>query len=87
MRETRVIQRDNSGTGLSDPSSTVPSGVSYRERLRQGLDGLPRKRREALVLKVFQNLSYPEISAVVGAPTATVSYWVEQSLSDLQGRF
>ena len=43
-----------------------------RERLRRGIEALPDREREVLVLKEFEGLRYREIAELVGIPIGTV---------------
>lgn len=45
---------------------------SERERIQRALDSLSPEFREVIVLREVQDLSYQEISTVVGAPIGTV---------------
>ena len=84
VRETRMI-RPQEKKAVASTVSTGGSG-SVQIRIREGLAGLQRSRREALILKAYHDLSYQDISAVLGAPVKTVNYWIELALSELRGR-
>ena len=43
-----------------------------RRRVRQAIETLPDREREALVLKEFEGLKYREIAEIVGIPIGTV---------------
>ena len=43
-----------------------------RQRLRRGIEALPDREREVLVLKEFEGLRYREIAELVGIPIGTV---------------
>lgn len=42
------------------------------QRVRRAVEGLPEKHREVFLLAHYQNLSYPEVSQVLGIPVGTV---------------
>jgi len=84
IRETRMIRPQDVSPSTSLVSKTGSGSVQIR--IRDGLESLQRSRREALILKVYHNLSYKDISTVLGAPVKTVNYWIELALSELRGR-
>jgi RNA polymerase sigma-70 factor, ECF subfamily len=55
----------------ADPEKRL-LGESRRERVQAAIGDLPEDFREALVLREFEELSYKEIAAIVGAPIGTV---------------
>lgn len=70
-------------TGQFLPPPAPGAAASLDERIREVLAGVPRKRREALVLKVNCGLSYQEIGAVLGESPATVLHWIDVSLHEV----
>jgi RNA polymerase sigma-70 factor, ECF subfamily len=63
---------------LEDPIERSPDPEEIlliscdREQVRQALEQLPMDFREAIVLREMEDLSYREISAIVGVPLGTV---------------
>ena len=53
------------------------------ERLRAAMAELAEPKREALVLRVFSNLSYEEIARITEAPVGTVKFRVHDAIQDL----
>ena len=65
-----VAALDRSGRSES-PESLALRAADVR-RLHACLEALPREYREVLILREMEELSYREISAVVGVPMGTV---------------
>ena len=53
-------------------ADTAAIESSERARVQRAIDALPAEFREVIVLREVQNLSYKEISDVVGVPIGTV---------------
>ena len=69
------LRRSRPTVTLEDiPPLAQPSHVAPELRLAvgQALEAMDEKHREILVLKEFQDLTYTEISAVLGIPRGTV---------------
>jgi RNA polymerase sigma-70 factor, ECF subfamily len=58
--------------GKGRPTDARAIEQSERAALQRALDGLPAEFREVIVLREIQELSYREISDVVGVPIGTV---------------
>ncbi len=56
------------------------------EYLHDGIQELPDNQREALTLRIFEDLPYAEISEILGSPEGTVKYWVHEGVAAI-GRF
>ncbi|MBI4614938.1 MAG: sigma-70 family RNA polymerase sigma factor [Planctomycetes bacterium] len=92
LQDTREISPRTLSSALPDleeeAAKTTPSSI--RDRIgpwaRDALLSLPRSRREALVLKVYQGLPYKDIARITGVPAGTVYYWVHISLSEIASR-
>ena len=57
-----------------------------RRRVAQGVEHLPAREREVLVLKEFEGLKYREIADLLGIPIGTVMsrlYAARQRLADV----
>jgi RNA polymerase sigma-70 factor, ECF subfamily len=65
---------DDATEEIADPHSADDLAVedSERARVQAAVDKLPSELREVLVLRELNELSYREISEVVGAPIGTV---------------
>ena len=65
---------DEAAQGVEEPSAADDRAIetSERERIQSAVDKLPAELREVLVLRELNELSYREISDVVGAPIGTV---------------
>jgi len=69
-----VVSFDSGGVTLADPQEADARAIQRSERavLVRALDALPDEFREVIVLREIQELSYKEISDVVGVPIGTV---------------
>ena len=69
-----VISIDAGAPPLTDPREADARAIQLSERaqLARALDTLPDEFREVIVLREIQDLSYKEISDVVGVPIGTV---------------
>ena len=65
---------DDAASGVTDPQAAddLANQSSERERIQATVDGLPAELKEVIVLRELNELSYREISDVVGAPIGTV---------------
>jgi RNA polymerase sigma-70 factor (ECF subfamily) len=53
------------------------------EEVRVGITTLPENQREALILRVHQDMPYADIAQVLGSPEGTVKYWVHEAIAAL----
>lgn len=58
-----------------------------RERVRQGIQTLPARYREAVWLRYVQDRSYREITRTLQVPMGTVKTWLCRARRQLQGEF
>ena len=65
---------DEAARGVTDPHAAddLANQSSERERIQAAVDALPAELKEVIVLRELNELSYREISDVVGAPIGTV---------------
>lgn len=71
---------------LSSPGSgpgTLTEGLEDSARLRAALAQLAEPKREALILRVFSDLSYAEIARITDAPVGTVKFRVHDAIQEL----
>lgn len=69
-----------------DPALSAPEEMITRERkrkLRQGLDELPARQRQCLVLSTYHGLSYREIAAAMQIQVGTVGAALSQARANL----
>jgi RNA polymerase sigma factor (sigma-70 family) len=71
------------GTTAYDPESALLK-EERAELLRNALSELPPSYREVLVLREFEELSYKEISGIVGVPMGTVMSRLSRARNQLQ---
>ena len=78
---------DRSIAGLlqgTDPESgEILVSRELVEEVRQAVTQLPENQREALVLRMYEDLPYAEIADVLGSPEGTVKYWVHEAVNAL----
>ena len=97
LRKGRTFSLDSNAEGEQDtalqtPASNAPSPFTLAartedaERLAGSLESLEPIYREALVLRFQEELSLQEISAVVGAPVATVASRIYRGLRTLRSQ-
>jgi RNA polymerase sigma factor (sigma-70 family) len=70
---------------VESTESTVARAADARW-VHEGLATLPREQREVLVLRELEELSYKEISAIVGVPIGTVMSRLSRGRELLQQR-
>jgi RNA polymerase sigma-70 factor, ECF subfamily len=98
LRKRRIFSLDSNeeqeGDGVQpSPASDEPSPFTLAartedaEQLARSLKTLEPIYREALVLRFQEDLSLQEISAVVGAPVATVASRIYRGLAALRSQF
>ena len=78
------------GTMLTDPSPGPEEQalrVEQNVRLRHLVDKLPDDQREAIVLRVFGELSTKEVAAVLGKSEAAVKMLVHRGVETLRVRY
>ncbi len=65
---------DDAAKEVTDPHAAdeLANQTSERERIQAAVDALPDELKEVIVLRELNELSYREISDVVGAPIGTV---------------
>ncbi len=73
-RATVPFTDDESTIGVRDARETDAGAIAASERARLGraIASLPTEFREVIVLREIEDLSYKEISDVVGVPIGTV---------------
>ena len=68
----------------AEPADAATLRAATRESLEEALRRLPEEFREVIVLRELQDLSYREISEVVGAPIGTVMSRLSRARQRLQ---
>jgi|SRR5438270_5918746 len=69
------------------PDASPAEAVSQHEllaQLTQGIDRLPRKHREVVLLRFFEDAALPEIAAVLGCSLGTVKSRLHHALDKLR---
>ncbi|HKS16880.1 MAG TPA: sigma-70 family RNA polymerase sigma factor [Planctomycetota bacterium] len=62
---------------------TAAEGNEEGERLRAAMAELAEPKREALILRVYSDLSYAEIARITDAPVGTVKFRVHDAIQEL----
>jgi RNA polymerase sigma-70 factor (ECF subfamily) len=97
MRKRRIFSLDANPDGEWDPAVQMPASnapspfalaarTEDAGRLADALEALEPIYREALLLRFQEDLSLQEMSAVVGAPVATVASRIYRGLRTLRSR-
>lgn len=100
MRKRRMVSLDSTDLDSKDGAGLRPAPASDHAspfvlaartedagRLARSLQTLEPVYREALVLRFQEDLSLPEISAIVGAPVSTVASRIYRGLAALRPQF
>ena len=86
-REKEVVVEDALAYDLAPASSGNPyralEDQDRRSLVRRGLEQLPGKLREAVVLRDLQGLSYQEMAARLGLPEGTVKSRINRGREEL----
>jgi len=73
---------------IADPSPLPQKILEEREKsalIRKAIDSLPPKQKIALLLRVYEELSYKEISKILGCSVKSVErrlYWARNNLKE-----
>ncbi|HTQ81162.1 MAG TPA: sigma-70 family RNA polymerase sigma factor [Thermoanaerobaculia bacterium] len=83
-----TVDEEEAGSPLADSESPTPSDeMLARERsqlLRQAVETLPQQMRRCLMLRVYQNLKYREVAAILQISVETVKAHLFQARTRLQ---
>jgi RNA polymerase sigma-70 factor (ECF subfamily) len=78
---------EDSGQGLPGPAPTALELVEARDLARvvaAAVQQLSDEQREAVILKEYQGLTFPEIAEVLGVPVSTIKTRLYRALSQLR---
>lgn len=87
-RKKQPASLDHSPEGV-DPSLGPDEGLIQQERrtqVRKALDALPPNQRVAMILRHYEELSYTEISEVLGVTSKAVEGLIGRARAALQAR-
>jgi RNA polymerase sigma-70 factor (ECF subfamily) len=82
LRRVRAEHRARARLG-SEPNDPAPE-TDARIDLRRALDRLPRRQREATVLRYYLGLDVLEIARVMGAPEGTIKSLLSRARTGLE---
>jgi RNA polymerase sigma-70 factor (ECF subfamily) len=68
----------------ADGSEITPAVQARSDVLKQAVSRLPFKMREVIVLKYQEDLSYEEMSRILGCPPGTVASRLNRALAELE---
>ncbi|MCA8918012.1 MAG: sigma-70 family RNA polymerase sigma factor [Planctomycetes bacterium] len=69
--------------GLDPQSHEILQSRELIDVVREGVAELPENQRQALVLRMYEDLPYADIADVLGSPEGTVKYWVHEAINSL----
>lgn len=69
--------------GADPESHEIAQSRELVEEVRDAITRLPENQREALVLRMYDDMPYAEIGKVLGSPEGTVKYWVHEAVNTL----
>ena len=87
---SQLRSRRREGERRADVDVAVPDGAAERDRadaVRQLVDRLPSKQRQALLLRRYQGMSYDEVARVLGGSAQTARANVYQAIRKLRKMF
>lgn len=82
-----VDQSEELTDWLSDPESLYVQTENEQNKqayLKQALERLPKRQREAIYLKYYENLSYEEIATAMGVNRQVVANYLQNALHNLR---
>jgi RNA polymerase sigma-70 factor, ECF subfamily len=93
-RKTRNwVSLDDLDEGVPPGSQRAPAEgerwvevLELQERVASAVAALPEEQREAVILKEYQGLTFPEIAEIQGVPVSTVKTRLYRGLSVLRER-
>jgi len=85
-RRERDAQTDAAALRLSEARTEHESSKEEAELLRQSVDQLPDRQREAVILRFFEQMSVEETAAAMKCAEGTVKASVHQALKALKGK-
>ena len=74
---------------MEDPRSSAETGLGReqaRERVRAAVEGLPLRQREVVILKVFSEMTYREVAALLGLSEGAIKAHLHQAVRNLRLR-
>ncbi len=69
--------------GADPESHDIAQSRELVDEVRLAITELPENQRQALILRVYEDMPYAEISEVLGSPEGTVKYWVHEAVNTL----
>ena len=69
--------------GRDPRSDEILLSAELVAEVRAQIQRLPAHQREALVLRIYEDMPYADIAEVLGSPEGTVKYWVHEAIACL----
>lgn len=69
--------------GFEPESHEVMLSRELISEVKEAVTRLPENQREALVLRMYEDMPYADIAEILGSPEGTVKYWVHEAVSFL----
>lgn len=88
VRKEERMQKRHQAVAVSEVQPPASTPVERREvasAVAARMGRLPRKQRDVLILKLQEEKSYREISAITGLTVSNVGYLIHQGLKTLAG--
>ena len=83
----KSVERRAHARLAADGETVVADETATAVAIRAAISQLPRRKRTALVLRYFADLSYAEIAEVMDAAESTVKSLARRAVMDLRGEF
>lgn len=89
-REQSLSHYQESGFDVADPDDSQDILAQYeaedeRRRVRSAMDQLPPKQKSVVVMKVYQDMTFEQISEILEEPVSTVKSRLYKALNTLGG--
>lgn len=83
VEEGKVVDFRDMLRDLEEGPEARAQGREEEMQVQRALQKLTPAKREAVILRVFVGMSYPEVAGVVGSPTGTIKFRVHEAMREL----
>ena len=84
--EVRLVSRRSIYESESPPAATEAMNAEMAAALRQAVDELPDDQREAVVMRIYGQLSFAQMADVLGEPLQTIASRYRRALDALRNQ-